>query len=79
MNDLEFGKLIARVDNLEDTTAERHEENKIEIKAIQLKLDLMLGKLSELRGGWFVLSILGAIGVAAITLLLKVFGLKFGG
>jgi hypothetical protein len=79
MNDLEVGKLISRMDSIERITAERHKENTDKIDMLDLKMDTVVDMLSRLKGGWFVLSVLGAVGVAAITLAVKLFNIKFSG
>lgn len=79
MNDMEIGKLLARMDNLEKTTDSRHQENKLELASMQLKLDILVRKFSEARGGWFVLTVLGSVAIGLALLISKVAGLKFGG
>lgn len=79
MNELEVGKLIARMDNLEKTTDLRHKENKDAIDLIQKKLDILVSKFSEVKGGWFVLTVLGSIVIGLGVLLFKILGFKSGG
>lgn len=79
MNELEVGKLIARMDNLEKTTDSRHKENKDAIDLIQKKLDILVSKFSEVKGGWFVLTVLGSIVIGLGVLLFKFLGIKSGG
>lgn len=78
MNELEVGKLIARMDNLEKTTDLRHKENKDAIDLIQKKLDILVSKFSEVKGGWFVLTVLGSIVIGLGVLLFKILGFKSG-
>lgn len=78
MNDLDLGKLVARMDNLEKTTDTRHKENKEDIASIQKKLDILVNKFSEAKGGWFVLSVLGATIIGLGALVFELFNLKHG-
>lgn len=79
MSDMDIGKLIARMDNLEKTTDARHTENTEKIEGMDKKIDTVLELLNRLKGGWFVLSVLGAIGIGIVSITAKVFSIKLGG
>jgi len=78
MNDFELGRLLARMDNLEATTNTRHAENKEDIADIQHKLDILVAKFSEVKGGWFVLSILGSIVIGLGALIYELVFVRIG-